>query len=78
MMVLTCSKKILKNQEEFAENNDKRKQHRSELDNTKILSGTQKVKFGRDFLGCVESSTHRLVAAEGFARNYPSSRSFVL
>jgi hypothetical protein len=58
MMVLTCSGKLLKNQGEIAENNDKRKQHRSELDNTKRLSGTQKVKFGRDFLGCVESSTN--------------------
>jgi hypothetical protein len=29
-----------------------------ELDNAKILSGTQKVKFDIDFLGCVECSTN--------------------
>jgi hypothetical protein len=56
MMVLTCSRELLNNQGEFVENNDKRKQHRFELDNTKRLSGTQNVKFGRDVLGCVESS----------------------
>jgi hypothetical protein len=28
-----------------------------ELDNAKRLSGTQKVKFDIDFLGCVEFST---------------------
>jgi hypothetical protein len=63
MMVLTCSRKLLKNQGEFAENNDKRK-HRFELDNTKRLSGTQKVKFGRDVIGCVESSTNGDVLGE--------------
>jgi hypothetical protein len=70
MMVLTCSGKLLKNQGEIAENNDKRKQHRSELDNTKRLSGTQKVKFGRDFLGCVESSTFNATKVHQQNPNY--------